>query len=120
MTITDRQRVVALVTAVTLVLMIFELVRRRRLREEYSWLWFLAAACVVVLALWDWLLGIVMRLIGAGLPVSALLFVAVLFLTLICIQYAVRISALSVQVKNLAQQVAILVSRLDDKNEEKK
>lgn len=115
MSMTQWQRAVAVATALALIVLVFELVRRRRLREEYSWLWFVSAACVMVLAVWDRALDALMALVGAGLPASALLFVAVLFLTLICIQYAVRISALSLQVKNLAQQVAILERMLREK-----
>ena len=32
--------------------LILELVRRRRLREEYSWLWLLTAAIMVLLVVW--------------------------------------------------------------------
>ena len=103
-----RQKVVALCVGVGLVLFIFELIRRRRLREEYSWLWMLCGGSVAVLALWYDLLRWVSDLVGAVVVTSGLFFCGILFLVLICLQYAVRISQLSLQVKNLAQKVALL------------
>lgn len=106
--LTARQKGVAIVLAVALVVLIFELIRRRRLREEYAWLWMLTGIGVLVLAVWDELLAGLSVLIGSASPPPTLFFFGVLFLVLICLQYAVRISALTVQVKNLAQKVAML------------
>ncbi|HIE69901.1 MAG TPA: DUF2304 family protein, partial [Planctomycetes bacterium] len=47
----ERQQVVAIAGAAAIVLIVFELVRRRKLREEFSWVWILTAIGIVVLAL---------------------------------------------------------------------
>ena len=112
MGLTPQQKIVAVALAVGLILFIFELIRRRKLREEYSWLWMLSGFAVLVLAVWDNLLARLSAWIGSASPPPTLFFFGLLFLMLICLQYAVRISELSVQVKNLAQQVALLEERL--------
>jgi hypothetical protein len=109
-----KPRFVALAIAVVLVVLIVELVRRRKLREEYSWLWLSLSLAMLILALWRGALDVVTELIGAVLSTSTLFFFAIVFLMLINIQFSVEISSLRTQVKNLAQQMAILQSGLDD------
>jgi hypothetical protein len=47
-----RNKIVALAVGVGLLLIIIELVRRRKLREEYSWLWLLTGAVILLLTVW--------------------------------------------------------------------
>jgi hypothetical protein len=103
-----KPRFVALFISVVLLVLIVELVRRRKLREEYSWLWLSLSLAIFVLALWPGFLDFVTNLIGAVLSTSTLFFFALVFLMLITIQFSVEISSLRTQVKNLAQQLAIL------------
>ena len=44
-----RNRMVALIVSVGMLLLIIELVRRRKLREEYSWLWLLTVSTILLL-----------------------------------------------------------------------
>jgi hypothetical protein len=85
-----------------------ELVRKRRLREEYSVLWILTGIGICVLAVWYGLLKKITAFIGAGLPTSTLFFFALIFLILLSLQFSVRISALHDQVKELAQKIALM------------
>jgi hypothetical protein len=101
-----KPRFVALAISVVLVVLIVELVRRRKLREEYSWLWLSLSLAMFVLALWPGFLHFVTGLIGAVVSTSTLFFFALLFLMLINIQFSVEISSLRTQMKNLAQQLA--------------
>lgn len=103
-----KPRFLALAISVLLVVFIVELVRRRKLREEYSWLWLSLSVAMFVLALWPGLLHFITGLIGAVLTTSTLFFFALVFLVLINIQFSVEISSLRSQVKNLAQQLALL------------
>lgn len=108
-----KPRFVALGISVVLVILIIELVRRRRLREEYSWLWLSLAVMMFILALWPGLLDFITGLIGAVLSTSTLFFFALIFLISINIQFSVEISSLRNQVKNLAQQLAMLDDQVE-------
>lgn len=110
-----RQKIVAIFIAVSIFIVILELVRRRKLREEYSWLWLLTGAFIIVLALWHELLVKLTHFIGAVLPTSTLFFFSVIFLMLLCLQFSVRISKLFDQVKNLSQELTILKSEIEKK-----
>ena len=112
--LTPRQTIFALVVSIVSFLFIVELVRRRRLREEYSWLWLLTGGAMIVLVVWFQLLLGITALVGAVTPITTLLLFAVLFLFAIVVHYSVIISKLTTQVKNLAQEVALLSGRLED------
>lgn len=105
---TPRQQIFALVASVALLVFIVEMVRRRRLREEYSWLWIVVGVAVFVLSVWFGLLQWLTHLIGAVVPVSTLFVFGILFLMVINIYFSIKISTLTTQVKNLAQRLAIM------------
>lgn len=108
-----RQVIFATIISLVVFASIIELVRRRRLREEYSILWLLTSIVMVVLVFkYDWLVTIT-RFIGAGLPTSTLFMGSLVFLMLIAVQFSVKISRLTDQVKNLAQDNALLRQELD-------
>jgi hypothetical protein len=113
--LTLHQTIFALVTSVVAFLFVLELVRRRRLREEYSWLWLLTAGAMVVLVVWYRLLIVMTHLVGAVTPLNTLLVCAVLFLFAIAVHYSVIISRLATQVKNLAQELALLSTRVEER-----
>jgi len=108
-----RQKVFAIMLSIGLIILIFELVRRRKLREEYSWLWMLTGTVIFILAVWYDLLVFITRLIGIVLPASTLFFFGVFFLILINLYFSVKISTLTDQIKKLAQRQAILESLVE-------
>ena len=98
--------------------LILELVRRRRLREESPrGCGSLTAAIMVLLVVWFPLLRVVTVVIGAATPINTLLLFAVLFLFAIAVHYSVIISRLTSQVKNLAQELALVSARVDDRTD---
>ena len=105
-----RQKVFFLAIAVVLLLVIVELVRRRRLRVEYSWLWLASGATIVlVIVRYDFLIWL-SGLVGTVVPTSTLFFLCVLYLALLSLNYSVRLSELTRQVKELSQELALLRS----------
>lgn len=105
---TLRQQLFALVASVTLLIFIVEMVRRRRLREEYSWLWIITGVAILVLSIWFGLLEWLTHLIGAVVPVSTLFVFGILFLVVTNIYFSIKVSTLTTQVKNLAQKLALV------------
>ena len=47
-----RNKMLALLVGIGLLLLVIELVRRRKLREEYSWLWLMTGSVIILLSLW--------------------------------------------------------------------
>lgn len=107
----SRQVVLALVVGAGMLAVIVELVRRRKLKEEYAWLWIAAGAAMLVIGLRYDLLQALTRLIGAGYTTSTLFFFGLIFVIALCLQFSVKISRLETQLKNLAQQMAIIEAK---------
>ncbi len=103
-----RQIVVFLALVLILFVAIVELARRRVLRVEYSWLWIASCLTTVLLILRYDILVELTDFVGAVVPTSTLFFLCILYLALLCLHYSIRISALTHQVKDLAQEVALL------------
>ncbi len=103
--------------SLTLLLTVLWLVRQNRLREDYTPIWLFASIAAFALAASQDLLHLLAWSLGAWTLSSALFFMAIVFLILICLQYAVRLSRLHLQVKNLSQEIAVLRALLDKKQD---
>jgi hypothetical protein len=108
-----RLKVFVVLIGLAIFLGIIELVRKRKLREEYSFIWLMTGFVFVLLAVESDLLTFFSDLAGIALPVNTLFFLALIFMMLLCLYFSLRISALTTQVKNLAQRLALLQSKTD-------
>ena len=112
-----RQKIAMILICVFVFVFILELVRRRKLREEYSWLWLLTSILMFLLVIkYEWLTAI-SKVVGAVLPTTALFIGALLFLMILSVQFSVRISSLSDQVKNIMQENALLRAKIKELTE---
>ena len=107
-------RVVIVMAAgpIVLLLLVLELVRRRRLREDYSLLWLATAFVLVVLALWQDSLTAIAKVMGIFYPPTALFVIGMGFLLLILLQFSIVITRLARDNKRAAQHIALLNQRL--------
>jgi hypothetical protein len=109
---------IAIITVSIIILVgIIDLVRRRKLREEYSFLWLVIGFGFITLALFPSLVEQLSSLVGTVLPVNTMFFVGLILVMLLCLYFSLRISSLTTQVKNLTQEVALLEARLQNKIE---
>jgi uncharacterized protein DUF2304 len=106
-------RVLGLVVGVGFLLAILNLVRKGRLREEYTPIWTVVGIGIVILSVWFDGLRLITRAVGAWTPSSTLFFFGEIFLLVLSLNYAVRLSTLTLQMKSLAQEVALLRATRD-------
>lgn len=107
-----RIQIVGIIGAAALLLVILELVRRRRLLERYALLWLLAGVVLLALAIWRGALEQLALLVGIASPPNALFFVAFGFVLLLLLHFSVAVSRLTDQSKVLAQRMALLEERV--------
>jgi hypothetical protein len=113
-----RVSVVATIAAVLLLLVIFELIRSRRLQERYALLWLLPGGVLLVLSAWRGGLNTIAGWFGVtGYPPAVLFAVGTLFILVVLLHYSTVISKLSDQNTILAQRLALLETRLVEDGE---
>jgi hypothetical protein len=108
------QRGLAIAITFALLLLVFELVRRKRLSERYAILWLLAATTLFVLAAWKGLLTSLSHDVGIDYPPSALFAVAIGLIAMILLHFSLAVSRLSDQNKVLAQRLGLLQQRIEE------
>lgn len=109
----DRAMIFGLVGSIGALLFVLELVRRRRLREEYSLLWLATALVLLILSVSRPLLDVLASAIGIFYPPSALFVVAVVFVLFILLHFSTVITRLSQENKDVAQRLALLQHELE-------
>lgn len=102
-----------LTAAVSILLLglVFELLRRRQLREKYAVLWLgvgLLTLPAGFIGLNPQLLNSISRHLGVANGASLVLFLAVVFLLLVCIHLSWEASRLEDETRSLAEEVALI------------
>lgn len=103
-----RITILSVCLSVVLLLYILEMVRRRRLREEYSILWLFGSGVILLLSIkQSWLIYLA-QAVGIAYPPSFLFLIGILFIMLILIHFSITISKLYQMNKRMAQDIALL------------
>ncbi len=99
--------------SLVLLVVVFELIRSRRLRERYALLWLLTGLVLLALSAWRGGLNTIAGWFGVtGYPPAVLFAVAVLFILLVLLHYSTVVSKLADQNTVLAQRLALLEERV--------
>jgi hypothetical protein len=107
-----RVQIVSIIGALGLLVVVLEMVRRRRLLERYALLWLFSALVILGLAIWRNALEQVAKAVGIYSPPNALFFIALGFVLLLLLHFSSAVSRLSDQSKVLAQRQAIIEQQL--------
>ncbi len=107
----------AFLLSLAIVGIVFEMLRRKKLREKYAALWLVVGIGTLVLAAFPSLLTIVAELVGVQLPSNLLFIISILLLLGVCLHLSWEISVVEDETRTLAEEVAImraLLERLQD------
>ena len=109
--LTSQTRIVAAVIAVFFMLLILDLIRRDRLQERYSVIWFVAGVGMLAGAAFPGLLELVADLMGVRNTNVALFSIVLLLLLGLALNFSVIMSRQAAQITRLAQERAIEQAR---------
>src|SRR5688572_29365955 len=107
---TDRVQVVAVAGSVFLLLLVLELVRRRRLAEEYSALWIVSALVLIGISLRRDLLDFAARWLGVYYPPAVLVLMLVGVISVASLSFSVIPSRQKRQINWLIEENAIMAA----------
>jgi hypothetical protein len=110
----SRLQILAIIVTAGLFVLVFELVRQRRLLERYALLWLFSSAVLLGLSIWRGALEELASAVGIFYAPSALFAVAFGFVLVLLLHFSLVISRLAEQSKVLAQRVGLLQYEVDE------
>jgi len=120
---TSNVQLVAILTSLFFFLLILYLIKKKRIKEEYSLLWIFFAIVFILFSFWRRGLDYIAEFIGVAYPPAALFLILLMAVFLILIEFSIIISRLSDKNKVLAQEIALLrleIRKLKKKKKVKK
>ncbi len=106
--------IAAFVLSLAIVGVVFEMLRRKKLREKYAALWLIVGVGTLVLAAFPRLLTIVAETVGVQLPSNLLFIISILLLLGVCLHLSWEISVVEDETRALAEEVAILRAMVEE------
>jgi len=110
----DKIQIYSIVGSLLFLLFIFRLIKRRKLKEEYSILWLFVVSILLMFSVFRSVLEKFADLVGIYYAPTALLLFLLIGTVAILIHYSVIISKLSEQNKTLIQKVALLELKISE------
>jgi hypothetical protein len=105
--LTPQTRILAAAIAIAFMVMILELIRRGRLQERYSVIWFVAGLAMLAGAAFPGLLKVVADAMGVRDTNVALFSIVLLLLLGLALNFSVIMSRQAAQITRLAQERAL-------------
>ena len=94
--------------SILLLLLVLELVRRKKLTEEYSFIWIVCALALLGVSLGRRLMDTIALAVGIYYPPAALLLVLVLFVFVASLSFSVVVSRQRQQIERLIEDTALM------------
>ncbi|WP_114422812.1 DUF2304 domain-containing protein [Nocardioides houyundeii] len=91
-----------------ILLSLFEMLRRHRLREKYALIWAVIAVGMLAVATFPQALTWMTGALGLQLPVNLLFFAASLLIMVLTLQHSSELGRLEERTRTLAEELAIL------------
>lgn len=113
MTATTRLTILSVVVAFAALVLVFELLRRRRLREKYAVIWVIISLGTLTVAIFPGLLNGAGNLLGIQTPSNLLFFTSLLVLFAVSLQLSREVGLLEEQTRRLAEETGALRLRMD-------
>jgi len=110
----SRSQIVAAITALLLAVYVLNMVRKKRLSEEYSVLWMVATVGATVLAFWTGMLHEITHLFGAVYDTSTIFFFGFVFVFISLLQQSMKLTRLEHENRALARALALEKARREE------
>jgi hypothetical protein len=108
-----------IVSAGLILVVVIELLRRRQLRERHAVWWFVAGLLALIAGIFPATLTWAADIIGIEVPINLVFFVSIAILFLVCLQHSAELTQLESKTRTLAERVAILELRLNERENDR-
>ncbi len=104
--------VFGIVAALFVLIVVIEMLRRRRLRERHAAWWLGAGVLALIIGIFPQTLRWASNLVGIAVPTNLVFFVSLLILFLVCLQHSAELTDLEADNRTLAEEIALLELRV--------
>lgn len=108
MSVNPASYVFGIVSALMVLGVVVEMLRRRRLRERHAAWWLIAGVLALIAGIFPETLAWAASLVGVEVPINLVFFVSITILFLVCLQHSSELTQLEAKTRILAEQVALL------------
>lgn len=105
--------ILGLIGSIIIMLALFEMMRRHRLREKYALIWALVSLAIITVAAFPNLLVRASGALGLEAPTNLLFFVASMVIMILTLQHSSELGRLEERTRTLAEEVALLRMELE-------
>ncbi|WP_411700352.1 DUF2304 domain-containing protein [Conyzicola sp.] len=102
-----------IVSSGLVVIAVFELLRRRQVRERHAVWWVIASLFALLVSIFPSLLDWVAKAVGVAAPINLGFFVTIVILFLLSVQHGAEFTNLEEKTRALAEQSAFLRQRVE-------
>ena len=114
----DYSRIIIFLISLSLVILILFFTSKRKLSIKYSILWIISSSVILIFTTWIKLADQITGFLGVGHSPSFYFFLAIIFLLVIVIYFSVELSRITIQIKDLIQEISLL-KKTNEKIDEK-
>ena len=109
-----RIQIITIIASVLFLCLVFRMVVKGRLREEYSIIWLLFTGILVTFSFWEKGLLLVSNLFGVYLPANLVFTISIFIALVYLLHLSVVASKLQKQNKLLAQEMALMKNEMEE------
>ena len=110
----ERIQIIAIIGSILFLGAIFELIRRKLLKEAYAILWLFFGIMFLILSCWRRAIDYFSKLVGIYYPPAMLLLFLIFALIIVLVQFSVVVSKQNDQIRKLSQKVALLEEKISN------
>lgn len=108
-------RIIVAIIAFFLFFIVLNLIRKRKMKIEYSLLWLGVSLIILIMSIWQGLGDRIAFSIGIDYPPALFFLVAIVFVLLILLHFSLEMTRLKDQLKTLVQELSLLKQAIKDK-----
>ena len=106
--------ILGILAAVITLVVVIEMLRRRRLRERHAVWWLIAGVLALIIGVFPQVLVWASGLVGIEIPTNLIFFISLFILFLVNIQHSAELTRLEDKVRVLAEESALHALRIDE------
>jgi hypothetical protein len=111
----NRIQIISIIVSFLIFGVVFNLIRKRKLKTEYSLIWLGVSLVFIVLSLWQQSIDWLAEMMGIDYPPSVLFLLLLAGIVLLLIQFSLIISMQAEKIKVLTQELGLIKLELEHK-----